>query len=173
MKILLVTTPQLGMKKNRKAKIVRGLLPPLGLAYIAGVLEDNGHLVKILDAPFLGYDDRDIITYAENFNPDILGISIVTPASGEAFKLARSFKKRLPDKKIVLGGPHPTCFPEETINAASEIDVVVAGEGEYVMLELVTAFSSDQDISGIKGIYRRESGRVIKNESILAHQSIQ
>lgn len=164
MKILLATTPQPGMRKNKGTKLVRGLLPPLGLAYIAAVLEDKGHIVNIIDSPFLGYDIEDVVDYAGSFKPDIFGISAITPSAERSFKLARDFKKHFPATTVVLGGPHPTCFPEETINAAPDIDVIVIGEGEYIMLDLVTALSQGGNLSGVNGIYYRENNNIVKNE---------
>jgi radical SAM superfamily enzyme YgiQ (UPF0313 family) len=152
------------MLKNKKAKIVRGLLPPLGLGYLASVLEKNGYSVRIIDSPVLGYDEADIIDYADKFRPAVLGISVLTPVAEQAYKLARDFKFRFPETKIILGGAHPTCFPEESINRDKAIDAIVIGEGEYIMLEFVNALAKGDDFSHIQGIYyRNKNGKIIKN----------
>ena len=164
MNILLVTPSQQSELKNRNLKIVRGLLPPLGIGYIAAVLENAGHVVKIIDAQVMGYDYNDIIQCADAFGPDILGISVVTTVVSEAYELARNFKRKFSAVKVVLGGAHPTCFPEETMALGPEIDAAVIGEGEYIMLDLVNALTRGQGLAEIRGIYyRNTNGEIIKN----------
>ncbi|MCX5692614.1 MAG: radical SAM protein [Candidatus Omnitrophica bacterium] len=166
MKILLVTPPQPGIKKAGNSKILRGLLPPLGMGYVAAVLEKEGHSVKIIDSPVLAYEIKDIIESASIFKPEILGISTLSPLAEEAYKLSKAFKRCFPLTKIVLGGAHPTCFPEEAINAAPEIDIIVIGEGEYIMLDVVRALSNGkEELSGVKGIYYRDkNNQIVKNQ---------
>ncbi len=167
MKILLVTPPQVNKFKHRKKNkdsLKIGFLPPLGIGYLAAVLEKEGYRVKIIDAPVFDYDYSDIVNDALEFKPDIIGISALTPTAAYAYKLAKHLKQNLPNVPIVMGGAHPIIFPEETINMGPEIDAVVSGEGEYIMLDLVRHVEKRLPIHDVKGIYYKKDGKVIKTE---------
>lgn len=109
--------------------------PPLGLAYIGAVLEEDGHIVKIVDLTLdshilLENKMREII----EFIPDIVGISVMTHSYANAIKVAEYLKNKT-NALIVFGGPHPTIMPEETLSNLF-IDFVIIGEGEYTFLKL-------------------------------------
>ncbi len=176
MKILLVTPPQRSkdkLKSEKKFKgIKRGLLPPLGVGYIAAVLEQEGHDVKIIDAPVFDYDCNDIVSVMREFSPDLLGISTMTPVANNAFRLAELVKKEYgPGLPVIIGGAHPTCFPDDTIRASTAIDAVVLGEGEYTVLEIVKRLEQRSDFHDIPNmIYRKPDGGIVKTE--VQHQFV-
>jgi len=138
--------------------------PPLGLAMIAAVLMENGYDVKILDLPALGLSEDMLPEIVSKEKPDVVGITALTPAIDEAIKTAELVKKTDSNIPIVLGGAHGTILPEETLRGAPSIDVVVRGEGEQTMLELVKALDEDRmaGLNDIRGITYR-SGQVIRS----------
>jgi anaerobic magnesium-protoporphyrin IX monomethyl ester cyclase len=100
---------------------------PLGLAYVAGALEQAGHEVEIYDGQTTILS---IFSYAPVEYYDLIGITMNTPSYGVVKSLCQEIKDR-PDTKhipIVLGGPHPTVMPEETLKDIPETDYVVKGE---------------------------------------------
>ncbi len=129
-------------------------------AYLASPLEEEGELVRIEDAPTLNHDLKDVKKKIEEFNPDYIGISAMTPTAPSAYGVAEVAKKSDPDIKVIMGGPHPTLLPEETMKECSFVDILVRGEGERTVRELF----SGKNISDVKGVSYRENGEIIQNE---------
>ncbi len=139
---------------------------PMGIAYIAGVLEHNGNEVQILDLLVSKYSKEKIKRRLEEYQPDIVGVTSVTmnyPVASDILNYCKSVNK---DIVTVIGGPHVTFCPVETLNEAPWIDVVVRGEGEQTMLDIVSGKKLD-DIDGIAfradGIKLTGERRLIEN----------
>ncbi len=110
----------------------RGLpVPPLGLAYLAGVLRAQGRPAEILDAYALGWSWRRFRDELARRRPDVLGLSAMTPVADVAARAARVARPYA--GRIVLGGPHPTALEHGVLAACPELDHAVAGEGEPVI----------------------------------------
>jgi radical SAM superfamily enzyme YgiQ (UPF0313 family) len=103
-------------------------LPPLGLAYLAAVLERDGIECDIHDDYLMQWGNERVAKLAENY--DIVGITGLTATSLVAIDLAR----RLDHKFLISGGPHSTLFPYQMIEF---FDCVVKGEGEQVITDIV------------------------------------
>lgn len=159
----------------------------LGAAYIGAILDNNGLEVKIYNtdqvnnakelnlreifegnniAKSILNDDshplwEEIIETVKDYNPDIVGISInFTMIAKAGLKIAELIKRWNPNIKVVVGGPHASIVPNETLSDGS-IDFLVRHEGEYTMLELVQG----KDIASIRGLsYKDTDGRIIHNE---------
>ena len=84
-------------------------------------------------------------------NPDIVSISALTPTIGVALDSADKIKQVKTDTIVVLGGYHPT-FEFESVLAEPSVDIVVRGEGEYTLLELVQTIESKGDLANVKGL---------------------
>ena len=118
---------------------------PTGLAYICSGLKRAGHHVKVihreeqLTASGLNWQSCDgrLRSVMDEFRPDMVGISAVTPAMPDTKTIA-SWAKEIcgPQVIVVAGGPHPTALPERTLLECPDVDVVVVGEGEHTMAEL-------------------------------------
>lgn len=147
MKVLLINPPY----KSSKYRFIGLVAPPLGIAYIAAVLERGGVDVKIIDAPAVDMEFETIKKEIENYSPDIIAITAVTPIISNALKVARISKKASPRSLIVLGGYHPTFMYQELLKN-DYIDFVVLGEGEYTMLEFVQAVDNGENLRNVKGI---------------------
>jgi radical SAM superfamily enzyme YgiQ (UPF0313 family) len=120
-----------------------GINPPLGLAYIAAVLEKNNIPVKILDANAFNLSVQEVVNYIRKNNPDIVGISILTPVHQYCLDIV----KNMPEDIIsVAGGNQATALPEELLKKGFKI--VVQGEGEYTFLEI----AKGKKLEEIKGI---------------------
>lgn len=154
-------------------------LLPAGLAYLAACLERAGHQVRVYDA--VTEDDTveaEMDRALAGGRPyDIVGITAVTPLIKEAWRVAGEAKRR--GALTVLGGPHPTILPEESV-ARPEVDMVVRGEGEDAIVEIAAAVeawknerregstvNSDglaQHLAGIAGLsYKNATGQVVHN----------
>lgn len=148
-KVLLINPPESGMGDHS--------FPPLGLLYIAGVLQKNGISVKIVDGFLDGWGA--IENLIKDYHPDIIGITCHTYARIQALKIAKLAKDIIRDVKIVTGGAHPTIMGKEMLENFPYIDIVAIGEGDYTLLELCQG----KDYSGISGIGYRKNGQIIIN----------
>lgn len=163
MKVLLTLPPE--VHKLEIYKVTGMSAPPLGLAYIGAVLENAGHKVKIIDSPTLKISFQDWISEVKSWDPDIVGISMLTPLAPKGYVAAKLVKEELGNDVIVIaGGPHPTYMYEEALS--NNIDIVVRGEGEYTTLELVNAIEkhglNKNVLKNIKGIaFRDDSGKAV------------
>jgi radical SAM superfamily enzyme YgiQ (UPF0313 family) len=131
---------------------------PMGLLYIAAVLEQNGHEVEIFDLLVSRCSTKKIRDKLEKYQPDIVGTTSVTlnfPGSSDILKYCKSLNK---DIITVIGGPHVTFTPVETLTEAPWIDIVVRGEGEQTMLDIV----SGKRLADIDGIAYRDKKDGIK-----------
>ncbi len=133
--------------------------PPLGLAYLASALSEAGVEVKILDLVVFPYSQSMLQTLVEDFNPQLAGITAVTMTFNNAIGVIGDIKRINPDILTVMGGPHVSFCAQETLNAYPQLDVIVVGEGERTIVELVRAANNGRAWSGVNGIaYRKGTG---------------
>lgn len=133
------------------------IVPPLGLLYIAAVLEKNGHILQVFDVDPEVYN---LIEDIKNFKPDMIGLSFLTPTYRKALNLVKKLKKEIPNAIYVCGGVHPTIQPIETLNEFG-VDFVVVGEGENTIVELCEKLEKKENIDTVKGIVYSNNGQVI------------
>ncbi len=120
---------------------------PLGLGYIAAFLRQQGHQVRLL----LSLTPEILQHQLQTFQPDLVGISCMTPTFPQAVAICREVKNRS-KAATVLGGPHVTALREEILQVQPEIDYVVFGEGELTIAELCRMLEqSDREVSQIQG----------------------
>lgn len=138
---------------------------PLGLAYLAAVLETGQVDVSIVDMPILGMDQRAFGKLLAARKPDMVGITCMTVNYHKALGLASLAKTTLPDVTVVMGGPHVTFKAGSTLRESTSVDVVVRQEGEYAMLEIAHALQNGRPtLRDIRGItYRDRKGKVVEN----------
>jgi len=142
-------------------KLLKLKIPPVGLLYIAAVLKEKGHDVKIIDNEIEKLKPEELAEKIKDYNPQFIGISVTTPTFKKAREIARHLKKILPAAFIVFGGPHLASFPEISLEF-SEIDIGVIGEGEITVCELVDAIQNKKDLTKIKGIVFKKDKQIIK-----------
>lgn len=142
-----------------------GFYPSLGLLYIASYLEKySSHTVEVLDAVVEQITSYDALEERiRKSKPDIVGIQMLTFTARDALLTAKTIKKIDKNIRVVVGGPHPNIYVNETI-AFDEIDIIVLGEGEKIFTDLVNRLSNSEDISGMPGIALKSNGTVIIND---------
>ena len=136
---------------NSKYKFLGVVAPSLGIGYMAAVLENNGFEVDVLDASALELTYDEIGDEIIKRNPDIVSISALTPTIGVSLDMADKIKQVSSDTLVVLGGYHPT-FEYESVLEEESVDLVVRGEGEYTLLELVKAIENGDDLTNVQGL---------------------
>lgn len=177
-KILLIEPP-VTRPSDFGAKRVRiGIVPPLGLAYLAAVLEKNNYEVKIYDCliegrlegepykeKFLRYglSDDEIKKEIKNFSPDIVGVSCLFSAKEMDLLNVCRFAKEVDENIItVAGGAHPTMKYNEVLKDRN-LDFVILGEGEYSFLNLIETLNKNGDLSRVDGLAFKNGSRISLN----------
>ena len=123
---------------------------PLGILAVSTPLLRAGYQVKLIDSTITPNFQRRVIE--ELKDALCLAVSLVTgPMIRETVQIAREVKRLYPNMPIVLGGWHPSLLPDQTL-AAEFVDVVVVGQGEEALLEVVQRIEAGESL-------RRHSGR--------------
>lgn len=142
--------------KGRYIKVATGHeVPPQPLIYLAAVLRKHNFKCSIIDANALGLDEEATVDKILSVDPRIVGITAPTMLISAAARIARALKDKNPDLLVVVGGPHMSAEPEETMSLYPSIDIGVRGEGEVTLIELLDALNKKNDLSGVKGIIFR------------------
>lgn len=121
--------------------------PPLGLLSLATVCRASGFDASILDADLLKLEAEDVA--AKVAGSDVIGLTAMTPAIGEAMRIALEVKLSFPDKFVLLGGVHASVFPDKMVETKL-FDVVVAGEGELAIQDVLNDIKTGE----LKPFYR-------------------
>ncbi len=133
---------------------------PLGLLAIGSALKEQGHKVDVLDLRMSAFPEKDLRRRLAEFNPDLVGIGLMTVESHAAFALAQTVKSILPKAKVVFGGPHCAHEPQFILHDHN-VDFMVVGEGEHTIQELVAAIQSRGELERVDGIVFRRNGEYV------------
>lgn len=152
-------SPEETYGKFRKLGAVQ---PPLGMCYIAALLEKYDYQVSILDANLLGLTPEKVIEKALKVKPDLIGLYSTTMGYNKVRDLAKTLKSKRPEIPIVVGGPHVSGMAEETLQETC-FDYGVIGEGEITVLELIKALEENKNLREVDGLVYRKEGKVVRN----------
>lgn len=163
MKVMLINPNSEAVERShRHRKEMLTPIIPLGIAYVAAVLEKNGVNVTIVDQVAERIDQNTLLDKIFAEDPDVVGFSCLTATIDSVRKLADRIKGYNRGIKIVLGNIHASIFADELLKQKAA-DIVVHGEGEFSMLELVSAIQEGKDLRAIKGISFNDNGNVYHN----------
>jgi anaerobic magnesium-protoporphyrin IX monomethyl ester cyclase len=142
------------------------LPPPLGILELAAYVESKmpDVEVEVLDCQASGLDWNGLEKYIESSSPEIVASSSL--ATCNTYSTARTLataKKVNPSILTVAGGQHFTAAADESLRAFPEIDIIVRGEGELTLTDLVNAAKNSRPFPGISGISFQREGSVIHN----------
>jgi radical SAM superfamily enzyme YgiQ (UPF0313 family) len=126
---------------------------PIGLEYIAASIEKEVDDVHIID---MELEEQPFQYFLDVFNPDLVGITMSATDHNEGLRLAKITKKN--GATTVLGGYHPTAIPDELLSHP-QVDIIVRGEGELTMKELVQKGSPE----GVLGVSFKKGKQIIHN----------
>ena len=164
MRVLLAIPPGIGESKYQISNWLNFSAPPLGLAYMAAVLEESGYKgkVRILDSRTLKLSSTDLREILHRYKPDIFGLQVKTPNYYDAIEASRIAKEEdIP--YVVWGGHHATPMAEEVLTANEDVDIVFRGEAEYPFRDFVQYIDDGKDFTNIRGISYRKDGFVTHN----------
>jgi len=146
----------------------------LTIASLASVLKANNFEVTCVDGNQIYnakqwhsnplYYFKKLLKIVEKTQPDVLGFGSWSVNMPIIVEFARKFKQRNPNTLTVLGGYNPTIFPKKTLFDFPFFDILILGEGEYTLLELMQKLKEKKDWTQIRGIAYRKDKSIIINE---------
>lgn len=159
-KKLLLILPHFSERRHygSMSEVAPSLLP-VSLVYLAGYLEKQGYPIRIFDGQVESMTESTIRSVIDEFKPDVVGITCMTPMVVETHLTAKVVKSCNPAPSVVVGGIHPSILPEEIISDTN-IDVVVRGEGEITLHELLETLP-DMDLHHIQGLTFRSEDKIV------------
>ena len=144
------------MQKKLRVAFIQALTTEMmGTMQVSAVLKEAGHTTQL----FLESQEGDLVAAVLAWEPDIVGVTVLTGMHVWALHVCQQIKSAAPQVRIVFGGPHATFVPE--VVERSAVDVVVRGEGDYVMRDLCEAIAARDDYTGIPGTWVKDDRGVI------------
>ncbi len=139
----------------------KGIIYPNNAVMLLGtLLRDNGYEVKIIDGAY----DEDYLGILKDYlgreKPLYAGMTVMTTQIPFALEAAEVIKKHSKDTPVVWGGPHPTLFPEQTLNNEN-IDIVAINEGSATAVDLARCLRDNADLRTVKGIGFKDKNKGI------------
>ncbi len=144
----------------------QGRNPPLALMYLSAYLKSQKLDVCLFDTCvdvklFDGFSRRNsylqqLLRDIDAYSPDIIGMTLFSRELQAISVLCTRLKEAFPAMRVVLGGPHPTVLPQQTLEQVPGCDIVARGEGELILHDLIQGYMTNQDLRNVQGISFRE-----------------
>lgn len=131
--------------------------PPLGVGYVASSLRNAGYDVGILDCTFMNREDA--MAAAHAYGADVVGIYCMVTMREECIRFAGALRNKC--DLLVAGGPLPSCDP---LSFMKDFDVVIRGEGEKAMPEIVCAYENGSNFESVPGIVCKRKNNMMSGE---------
>ena len=185
MKVCLISAPTANQFDSRavgetEAARIMGELAPVGILSLAAVLEAKGLQPEVVDLNRVYYewlrdsspDKADFCSFAGDYfagrdfdGVDFFGFSTVCSSYPVTLRIAAEVKRAHPQSAVVLGGPQASVVDVSTLRAYPSIDLVVRGEAEQTLPDLVDALAGNRPLAAIPGITfrRNEDGEIVRN----------
>ncbi len=149
---------------------------PLGILSLAAVLEEQGQASELVDLNELhlsylrsGVGDQGVDLYRFVLEEllqrefDVIGFSSICSSYPLTLRLAEGIRRRRPGARIILGGPQASAVDAATLEHFPAVDVVVRGEAEQTLPELLEAFELNRDPGQVPGLTFRRRGEIVRN----------
>ncbi|MBL7196566.1 MAG: cobalamin-dependent protein [Candidatus Omnitrophica bacterium] len=162
MKKIVLVNPPLTLEERYGALAKGGTsLPPLGLTILAAVIRKKNIPVSIVDAAVQGFSHEETLKEILSQKPAYVGFTAVTISIHKAAKLAKMIKAANPEIITLIGGPHLTAMPENTLELFPEFDIGVIGEGELTTIRLLDSLENKRPFGQIPGLVHRQNGKIV------------
>ena len=136
---------------------------PLGIGYLAAVLEKNHYEVDVIDCQALRLSYEEFRSEISKRQPNIVGVTSTTLTYKSALKIAKITKETHPDCLTVIGGSHVTFWDSNALQECPDLDIVVRKEGENTLLELVQRMEAGKPFTDVLGTTCRKDKEIIRN----------
>lgn len=139
-------------------------LPPHAFLYLGAVARESGWDPLIVDGPAEGLTITGCADAVLALEPDVVGFTVTTMSVAKAARVAELVRERRPETLILVGGPHLTALPVETLERLSVFDLGCVGEGEDVLRGILARLERGADIRDVPGaVVRQDDGTVVAN----------
>ncbi len=168
MRVLVLNPPFLPRfsRQSRSPCVTKGgtFYYPYYLAYATGVLEQNGHNVKLVDAVANEWSHEETIEFVKKFQPEFVVIGTSTPSIYNDMTVADKIKQVLENTHVTLVGTHVSAMPEWTLKNC-RADSVCIGEYDYTVCDLAEVLEKRSGkLERVKGIMFRKGKRFVRTE---------
>ncbi|MCD4749890.1 MAG: B12-binding domain-containing radical SAM protein, partial [Thermoanaerobaculales bacterium] len=158
--VLIRVNESLGIHPFLRETNVSGVYPALGIAYLAGAARAAGFPVSVIDAHVLNLDLEGLTRRVVEFEPDVIGLTSTTFNWPVVAAVARRLRPAMPDATLIVGGPHLSLYPKESMEERV-FDVAVIGEGDVVLPELLAILAVGGDVAGLPGTVVRRGDDLV------------
>lgn len=139
------------------------VLPFQGILTLAALTRQKGYQTFFIDAFAEKLSSDEVLQRIRQIQPDYVGLTATTLTIAKASLIAGLVKKELSQSKVLIGGPHLTSVPEETLKAYKDFDIGIIGEGEETLMEVLSYFdANNKNYNQIKGIVFRDKNDIIR-----------
>jgi len=148
-------------KDSRSPAVSKGgcVYYPFWLAYATGLLEQEGHNVRLIDAPARGMTEEQSIKSTIDYNPELIIVQTVTASFYNDIRIAEKIKGLIPETIIVMSGDHVTALPTESIKESDAITAVIIGELDFAAKDLAFALEQEHDLGTVDGlVWKKDIG---------------
>ncbi|MCB1153588.1 MAG: cobalamin B12-binding domain-containing protein [Deltaproteobacteria bacterium] len=141
-----------------------GVEIPLSIMTVSAYLKQNGYKTEVMDLTLEKNSKEALRRRLIQNPPNAVGITSYTTNIGIAARIAERIKHYWPQTPVVAGGFHPSALPKQTLEEYPVFDVLVHGEGEETMLDLMDHWGRSDTIRDLDGIaWADESGNIHVN----------
>ena len=159
--LLLINPPITLEERYGSFASVGSQAPPLGLCYLAASARKLGYSVQIIDAPALNLDMSHTTAEIVQNDAELIGLTASTVSIYRASELAKAIKENGVKAPVIIGGPHISSLPQETLEEFKEFDLGVINEGEFTVSEIISCYKEGGNLPDIEGIVYREGKKVV------------
>jgi anaerobic magnesium-protoporphyrin IX monomethyl ester cyclase len=165
MKILMLNPPFLPKfsRFSRSPAVTKSgtIYYPIWHAYATGVLEKEGHDVRLIDAPADGLSRGACFKIATDFHPEMVVVYTSTPSIYNDISIAGDLKDLLTESFIVLTGPHVSALPIESLRIDERVDAIARREYDMTLVDLSSGLFTRENLEKVSGITFRSNGEII------------
>ncbi|MHA1310570.1 MAG: B12-binding domain-containing radical SAM protein [Candidatus Helarchaeota archaeon] len=164
LKIILINPSPTVEIENRNNKIVKrqNTYPPLGLLYLGEILSREGHNVKILDQDVTGASPAQILESIKKFDPNIVGLSPLSPSFNISMEIAKLIKNWNPNINLIVGNILATLCSDLILKDYPFVDYCVRGEAEKPLPNLIDVIEKNKldELENVRGITFRKDNKI-------------
>ena len=137
--------------------------PPLGILYLAAVLQQNGFEVSVLDQAAMGYGVNRTLNWVKKERPDVVGFSSLASSGKMANLISVKIKEINPNITTLIGNHFATFGSNRILTNYRSIDIVVRGEGEETIVDIIKSLQAGIELTNVNGITYRHGDQVTEN----------
>ncbi len=148
---------------------IAGNWPPAWAAYIGGALKRAGYEdVHFIDAMTNDIAEEDLRAQLVELQPDVVGVTAITPSIYVAERVLQIAQESVPEALRVLGGIHATFMYKQVLSEAPWVDVIVRGEGEEIIVNLIRCVAEGRwpaDRKMVHGLAYRDGEQFVATQA--------